>query len=107
MEFEELKSYYDKKPKLSPIQPGMPIQLYTDASIDGLGFLLMQDRKAVIDEKETTIRDMVNMGSTSLTKTKQRYLPIESEYLALKTAVKKNHFSLFKSPIIEHFTDST
>ena len=42
-EFEELKEYLQSQIQLSPIRVGEPLQLYTDASIEGLSFLLCQE----------------------------------------------------------------
>ena len=42
-EFNELKEYLQSHIQLSPIRTGEPLQLYTDASIDGLSFLLCQE----------------------------------------------------------------
>ena len=68
-EFEELKVYLESHIQLSPIRVGEPLNLYTDASIDGLSFILTQERKILMDDTEKTIRDIVHLGSTSLTDT--------------------------------------
>ena len=86
---------------------GEPLNLFTDASVDGLSFILTQERKTMIDDKEKTIRDIVHLGSTSLTETQKRYSPVELESLALAWAVGKCHYYLYEAPIIYHYTDST
>ena len=48
-EFEELKAFLDKKVHLSPIRTGNNLLLYTDASINGLGYVLCQERKIILD----------------------------------------------------------
>ena len=90
-EFEGLKVYLESHILLSPIRVGEPLNSYTDASIDGLSFILTQERKIIIDDKEKTIRDIVHLGSTSLTDTQKRYSPVELESLALSWAVGKCH----------------
>ena len=106
-EFEELKVYLESHIQLSPIRVGEPLNLFTDASVDGLSFILTQERKTMIDDKEKTIRDIVHLGSTSLTETQKRYSPVELESLALAWAVGKCHYYLYEAPIIHHYTDST
>ena len=69
--FEELKTYLQSHIQLSPIRVGEPLNLFTDASVDGLSFILTQERKTMIDDKEKTIRDIVHLGSASLTDTKE------------------------------------
>ena len=71
-EFDELKEYLEFHIQLSPIRVGEPLQLYTDASIEGLSFLLFQECKITIYEKERTVGDFVHMGSTSLTDAQKR-----------------------------------
>ena len=106
-EFEELKEYLESHIQLSPIQVGEPLQLYTDASIEGLSFLLTQEQKITVNEKERTVRDFVHLGSTSLTDAQRRYSPVELEALALSWAVNKCHYFLYEAPFIDHFTNST
>ena len=83
------------------------MQLYTDACVYGLGFFLTQHKTKIVDGEETTVRNLVNMGSTSLTKTQARYSPIELECFALQWSVSNNHFFLYEFPQIDHYTDST
>ena len=66
-EFKELKEYLQSLIQLSPIREGEPLQLYTDASIEGLSFLSCQERKVTIEEEKRTVRDFIHMGSTLLT----------------------------------------
>ena len=49
-EYDELKEYMEYHIQLSPIRVGEPLQLYTDASIEGLSFLLCQEQKITINE---------------------------------------------------------
>ena len=51
-EFEELKVYLESHIQLSPIRVGEPLNLFTDASVDGLYFILTQEWKTMIDDKE-------------------------------------------------------
>ena len=106
-EFEELKTYLQSHIQLSPIRVGEPLNLFTDASVDGFSFILTQERKTMIDDKEKTIRDIIYLGSTSLTETQKRYSPVELESLALAWAVGKCHYYLYEAPQIFHYTDST
>ena len=53
--FEELKTNFNKKLELSPIEPGIPIQLYTYASIKGLGFLLTNQKTKIVGGEEMMI----------------------------------------------------
>ena len=90
-EFDELKEYLQCHIQLSPIRVGEPLQLYTDASIEGLSFLLTQERKITINDKEKTVCDFVYLGSTSLTNAQKRYSPVKRDALALQWAVNKCH----------------
>ena len=106
-EFDELKTYLESNVQLSPIRIGEPLNLYTDASVEGLSFVLTQERKQTVGETERTIRDIIYLGSTSLTETQKRYSPVELESLALAWAVGKSHYYLDEAPQIFHYTDST
>ena len=76
-EFEELKAFLDKKVHLSPIRTGNNLLLYTDASINGLGYVLCQERNIIVDGEEETIRDIIHLGSTSVTEVQASYSPVE------------------------------
>ena len=71
-EFDELKTYLQSHVQLSPIRVGEPLNLYTDASVEGLSFVLTQERKQTEGETERTIRDIIYLGSTSLSETQKR-----------------------------------
>ena len=60
-----------------------------------------------MDDTEKTIRDIVHLGSTSLTDTQKRYSPVELEALALSSAVGKCHYYLYEAPLTNHYADST
>ena len=51
-EFEGLKVYLESHIQLSLIRVGEPLNLFTDASVDGLSSILTQEREFIIDEKE-------------------------------------------------------
>ena len=106
-EFEELKAFLDKKVHLSPIRTGNNLLLYTDASINGLGYVLCQERKVILDEEEETIRDIIHLGSTSVTEVQACYSPVELECLAAQWACEKCHYFLADAPKINLFTDSS
>ena len=61
----------------------------------------------MIGDQEKTIRDIIYLGSTSLTETQKRYSPVELESLALAWAVGKSHYYLYEALQIFHYTDST
>ena len=54
-EFNDLKEYLECCIQLSPIRTGEPLQLFTDASIDGLSFLLCQERQVMINDEEKSV----------------------------------------------------
>ena len=106
-EFNELKAYLQSHVQLSPIRVGEPLNLYTDASVEGLSFVLTQERKQTEGETERIVRDIIYLGSTSLSDTQKRYSPVELESLALAWAVGKTHYYLYEAPKVTHYTDST
>ena len=57
-EFDELKEYLESHIQLSPIRVGEPLQLYTDASIEGLSFLLCQEHKITFVSLKLTIKGL-------------------------------------------------
>ena len=62
-EFQELKKEVANLKKLSPFTHGVPLEVYTDASKEGLGYILMQESKEE-DGREKGARNIIQMGST-------------------------------------------
>ena len=80
--FEEIKHEFSNPAKLKHYDPKLPTRLLTDASkLNGLGFMLMQQRQESWH--------MIQCGSRFLTPTESRYASIELELLAISWAMKK------------------
>ena len=80
---------------LSPLEVGREIHIHTDASSQGLGFILSQPHKD--EEKGNTDhyrmkRDIITFGSAGLTSTQERYSSGEHECLAVLHAIQKTDF---------------
>ena len=60
-----------------------------------------------MDGEEETIRDIIHLGSTSVTEVQAPYLPVELECLAAQWACEKCHYFLADAPKINLFTDSS
>lgn len=79
--FDEIKSVLSSNLHLTHYDPGLPLLVSADASIDGIGACLAH---TMPDGSEK----MVSCASRALTETEQRYSQIEKEGLAIVWAVK-------------------
>lgn len=79
--FDKIKDLLCSKPILKIFDPELPIKIYTDASIQGVGAVLKQ-------EDENRINKPVAYFSKKLTDTQKRKKAIYLECLAIKEAVK-------------------
>ena len=99
LRIQATQAQYHPKPQLNPYNPNLPTQLFTDASKEwGFGFILSQT-----DKQQTNI---INCGSTVITKAQKNYSIYELELNALAWALQKNHFYINGAQReIEYFTD--
>lgn len=77
--FRKLKELVMKAPVLRIFDNELPIDVFVDASMSGLGSCLMQNGSPVM------------FASRSLTETEKRYSQIEKEYLGICFATQKFH----------------
>ena len=67
-EFNNLKKALKEKVSLSPLDTNYPLELWTDASYEGLGYVLTQKKeKENEDGKKIMDRIIIFVGSTGLT----------------------------------------
>lgn len=83
--FEKLKEYLCTTPILSIFDPELPIRIYTDASLEGIGAVLKQPK---IDEKGEETEHPVAYFSRKLNDAQKKKKAIHIECLAIKGAVK-------------------
>lgn len=81
--FDKLKDLCTKSPVLSFFDPSKPVEIFCDASSNGLGAVLLQDSHPVA------------FSSRSLTDTEMRYAQIEKEMLSIVHACVKFHNYIF------------
>ena len=92
--FSRAKQVLTTAPTLAYFDPTKDTYLHTDASMLGLGFLLMQ-------KSNDSDWNLVQAGSRFLTDAESRYVVIELECLAVAWAIKKRNIFLAG---IDHFT---
>merc|ERR1711954_164669 len=108
-EFELMKNQLKKTVILSPLEIGRELHLHTDASNNGLCFILSQPHK---DEKKENYenynikRNIVTLGSAGLSGTQQRYSAGEQECLAVLHAIQKVDHYVRGAPVVKVFTDN-
>merc|ERR1712081_79851 len=108
-EFELMKNQLKKTVTLSPLEVGRELHLHTDASNNGLGFILSQphkDEKKKDYENYNITRNIVTLGSAGLSDTQQRYSACEQECLAVLHAIQKVDHFVRGAPEIKVFTDN-
>ena len=94
---------------LSPLEVGREIHLHTDASSQGLGFILSQPHKD--EEKRSTDhyrmrRNIITLGSAGLTSTQERYSTGEQECLAVLHAIQKTDYDIRGAQKIVVFSEN-
>ena len=75
-EFNTMKRHLKKTVVLSPLEVGRDIHIHTDASSQGLGFILSQPHKDEGKENTDHYRmkqNIITLGSAGLTSTQERY----------------------------------
>ena len=108
-EFKLMKRYLKKTVILSPLEIGREIHLHTDASNNGLGYILSQPHKDVKKEENENYsikRNIITLGSAGLTETQQRYSSGEQECLAVLHAIQKTDHYVRGASEIKVFTDN-
>lgn len=85
--FEELKQTIVNPPVLAHFNDKKDIVLQCDASKDGIGCCLLQDKKPIA------------FASRSLTETEIRYAQIEKEFLSIIFACRKFNYFIYGRPI--------
>ena len=106
-EFEEVKKKLETIIPISPADTKQPLIIHTDASNDGLGWILtqMRDQNSTMENCYKEQQVVLEMGSASLTDAQKRYAPIEQELLAVATACKKLDYFCRWVPNIYIYTD--
>merc|ERR1711954_268550 len=108
-EFQLMKRHLKKTVFLSPLEVGRELHLHTDASNNGLGFILSKPHK---DEKKNDYencnikRNIVTLGSAGLSDTQQRYSAGEQECPAVLHAIQKVDHYVRGAPEVTVFTDN-
>merc|ERR1711954_198595 len=108
-EFELMKNQLKKTVTLSPLEVGRELHLHTDASNNGLGYILSQPHKEEKKEnyKNYNIRrNLVTLGSAGLSDTQQRYSAGEQECLAVLHVIQKIDHYVRGAPEIKVFIDN-
>merc|ERR1712081_92404 len=108
-EFELMKNQLKKTVILSPLEIGRELHLQTDASNNGLGYILSQPHR--YEEKENyenynIRRNLVTLGSAGLSDTQQRYSACEQECLAVLHAIQKVDHYVHGAQEVKVFTDN-
>merc|ERR1711954_453840 len=108
-EFELMKNQLKKTVTLSPLEIGRELHLHTDASNNGLGYILSQPHKEEKKENYENYnikRNLVTLGSAGLSDTQQRYSAGEKECLAVLHAIQKVDHYIRGTPEVKVFTDN-
>ena len=80
--YQNLKKMLTERPVLATFTPGQPIELHTDASVDGLGAILLQ-------EKDDNKLHPIYYASRQTTDCERRYHSYELEALAVVWSMEK------------------
>ena len=94
LEFVEVKRHLEDFIKLSPFDINLGVHIHTDASPDGLGYVISQPLEEPREEEDLyrTVRKFVTCGSCGLTETQSGNSTIELEALGILYAcVKGRH----------------
>ena len=94
-EFTTMKRHLKKTIVLTPLEVGRDIHLHTDASSNGLGFILSQphsDQEKGNKDHYRMKRNIITLGSAGLTSTQERYSSGEQECLAVLHGIQKTDF---------------
>ena len=94
-EFMTMKEHIKKTVVLSPLDTKKDIHIHTDASNNGLGFILSQPQTQSEKENEDHYRrkrNIITLGSAGLTSAQERYSTGEQEALAVLHAIQKCDF---------------
>merc|ERR1711954_622255 len=108
-EFKLMKKQLTKTVILSPLEIGRDLHLHTDASNNGLGFILSQPHKEEKKENYENYnikRNMVTLGSAGLSDTQQSYSAGEQKCLAVLHAIQKVDHYVRGAPEIKVFMDN-
>ena len=104
-----MKCHLKKTIVLSPLEVGRELHLHTDASNNGLGFILSQPHK---DEKNKSSdsynikHNIITLGFAGLSSTQERYSVGEQECLAVLHAIQKTDYYVRGAPKVTVFTDN-
>ena len=90
-EFDECKRILTSNLLVNHYDPLIPATLITDASSEGLGYMMLQDTPS--GQKK-----IITCGSRSLSDTEKRFAPVEMECLGVKYTVEKCDFYLRGNP---------
>ena len=89
-EFQLMKRHLKKKVILSPLKVGRELHLHTDASNNGLGYILSQPHKYEKNKSSDNYNikhNIVTLGSAGLSSTQERYSAGEQECLTVLHAI--------------------
>ena len=103
-----MKKALKDKVSLSPLDTNKKLELWTDASNEGLGYILTQPFEREDEEgKKKVDRRIISIGSTGLTPSQTRYSPVQLETLAIVWSLTKCDYFCRGAPVVEIKTDST
>ena len=107
-EFEMIKNEISHHIKLTPFDTRKGVHLHTDASFEGLGYVISQPLEDMVDNKDTyrLRRQFITCNSCGLSETQARYSVVELEALAVFYACSKSSYYLEYAPEIHLFSDS-
>ena len=92
-EFKVIKEKLKHVVPLTPVNTSSALILHTDASTDGLGWILSQLRSN--DNNQDVYSSphyIIAMGSSTLSSAQKRYSPVEIEVLAISHSIHKLDF---------------
>ena len=106
-EFERLKKALKNKVSLSPLDTNTKLELWTDASNEGLGYILTQPFEREDEGEKTKVdRRIISIGSTGLTPSQTGYSPVQMKTLAIVWSLNKCDYFCRGAPEVEIKTDS-
>ena len=105
-DFKLIKEKLEHVVPITPIDTSSPLILHTDASTDGLGWILSQLRSH--DNSQNVYyspHNIIAMGSSTLSSSQKRYSPVELEVLAISHSIHKLDFFTGYSSLVRVFSD--
>ncbi|PAV90485.1 hypothetical protein WR25_22647 [Diploscapter pachys] len=96
--FQQLKQSLIEAPVLAPVRPGFPYRIESDASLQGIGAVLLQE------QSDGEYRPIA-YTSRALTKSEKNYAALELEALAVSHALEMFRHNIMGAKKVEVWTD--